>query len=112
MQYNVHEAKTNLSKLIARAEAGEEIVILRGKTPVTKLTAIAPPASKRKFGAYRGEFTVPDSFFDPLPEDELDGWEGHGHDGDPLGHPRPAVVDERQPAPVGKRPRRHRTRQD
>jgi prevent-host-death family protein len=84
-EITIHAAKTNLSKLIARAQAGEEIVILKGKTPVAKLTAIAPPA-KRKFGTYNGEVEVPDSFFDPLPEEELAAWEGSS-DGDPLGHP-------------------------
>ena len=56
--------------------AGEEIVILRGKTPVARLTAIAPKPTKRRFGAYRGEFEVPPSFFDPLPEAELEPFEG------------------------------------
>jgi antitoxin (DNA-binding transcriptional repressor) of toxin-antitoxin stability system len=57
-------AKADLSRLIERAAAGEEIVILRGKTPVARLTAIASKRGKRRFGAYRGEFEVPDSFFD------------------------------------------------
>jgi antitoxin (DNA-binding transcriptional repressor) of toxin-antitoxin stability system len=104
----IHVAKTQLSRLIARAEAGEEIIILRGKTPVARLTAIAPPRSNRRFGAYKGEFTVPDSFFEPLPEEELAAWEGEGYDGDPLGHPRAPVVDERQPTSVPRRPRRDR----
>jgi prevent-host-death family protein len=69
-------AKTQLSRLIQRAAAGEEIIIVRGKTPVARLTAIPARKSKRKFGAYRGEFEVSDSFFDPLPEDELAAFEG------------------------------------
>jgi prevent-host-death family protein len=79
----VHQAKTQLSKLIARAEAGEEIVIARGREPVVKLTPIGKQASKRRFGAMKGKFSLPDSFFfDPLPEDELKLWEG-GDDEDP-----------------------------
>jgi antitoxin (DNA-binding transcriptional repressor) of toxin-antitoxin stability system len=74
----VHAAKTRLSRLIQRAAAGEEIVIVRGKTPVARLTAIQPRPVKRKFGAYRGEFEVPDGFFDPLPESELAAFEGGG----------------------------------
>ena len=74
----VHAAKTHLSRLILRAAAGEEIVIVRGKTPVARLTAIPPQPVKRKFGAYRGEFEVPDSFFEPLPESELAAFEGRG----------------------------------
>ena len=98
----IHVAKTHLSRLIQRATAGEEIVILRGKTPVARLTAIASQASKRRFGAYRGEFEVPASFFDPLPEAELRAFEGEGYDADPLGHARAAVVDDRRPAAVAK----------
>jgi antitoxin (DNA-binding transcriptional repressor) of toxin-antitoxin stability system len=74
----VHSAKTHLWRLIQRAAAGEEIIIARGKTPVARLIAIPPRAGKRKFGAYRGEIDVPDSFFDPLPEEELRAFEGRG----------------------------------
>jgi antitoxin (DNA-binding transcriptional repressor) of toxin-antitoxin stability system len=106
----IHVAKTHLSRLIARAAAGEEIVILHGKTPVARLTAIAAKPVNRRFGAYRGEFEVPDSFFEPLPEAELQSFEGDGHDADPLGHARAAVVDARRPAPVAKGTRGRRRR--
>jgi prevent-host-death family protein len=106
----IHAAKTHLSRLIERAAAGEEIIILRGKTPVARLTAIASSASKRKFGAYRGEFEVPESFFDPLPEAELKAFEGEGYDADPLGHPGAAVVDDGRRAHVRKGPRSRRRR--
>jgi len=96
----IHAAKTHLSRLIERAAAGEEIIILRGKTPVARLTAIPRGEPKRQFGAYSGEFEVPDTFFDPLPQNELQAFEGEGHDADPLGHPRPAVVDGGRSAPV------------
>ena len=45
----IHDAKTNLSKLIARVEAGEEIVIARGKTPVARLTPIRAPPGDAPF---------------------------------------------------------------
>jgi antitoxin (DNA-binding transcriptional repressor) of toxin-antitoxin stability system len=61
--FTIHAAKTDLSRLIARAAAGEEIIILRGKTPVARLTAIAREPTKRRFGAYRGEFEVPKELF-------------------------------------------------
>jgi prevent-host-death family protein len=54
---SIHAAKTNLSKLVARAEAGEEIIIARGRTPVAKLTAVAPKG-KRVFGALRGKIAI------------------------------------------------------
>ena len=71
---SIHAAKTNLSKLIARAEAGEEIIIARGRTPVAKLTAVAPKGT-RVFGAMRGQFEIGPEFFEPLPPEELDPWE-------------------------------------
>jgi prevent-host-death family protein len=70
----IHAAKTNLSRLIARAEAGETIIIARGRTPVAKLTAIAPKG-KRVFGALRGKIAIGPEFFEPLPADELDEWQ-------------------------------------
>lgn len=78
----IHEAKTNLSKLIARAEAGEEIVIARGREPVARLTALKPVKREFKFGMLAGKFPdIPDSFFfDPLPDDELKAWEGEPED--------------------------------
>lgn len=73
----VHEAKTQLLKLIARAEAGEEIVIARGDEPAVKLTPVGKRAAKRQFGAMKGLYDIPDAFFfDPLPEDELKPYEG------------------------------------
>lgn len=70
----IHAAKSNLSRLIERACAGEDVIIARGKVPVVRLVPIAPVPRGRRFGALRGRLTVDDSFFDPLPEDELDGW--------------------------------------
>jgi prevent-host-death family protein len=73
----VHQAKTQLSKLIARAEAGEEIVIARGSEPAVKLTPVGKKAPKREFGAMKGVYDVPDAlFFDPLSEEELKLYEG------------------------------------
>jgi antitoxin (DNA-binding transcriptional repressor) of toxin-antitoxin stability system len=71
----IHVAKTTLSQLLLRVEAGEEIVLARGKEPVAKLVPFQPPPNKRKFGALRGIVSVSPSFFDPLPENELTAWE-------------------------------------
>jgi prevent-host-death family protein len=71
----VHDAKTNLSKLLARVEAGEEIIIARGKTPIARLTPIHPPPAKRRFGAMKGIVSVGPEFFEPLTEAELEEWE-------------------------------------
>lgn len=74
--FTVHDAKTNLSKLIERAEKGEDVVIARGDKPAVRLVPVGARKSKRVFGAFKGQFNVPGSFFDPLPEDELAAWEG------------------------------------
>jgi prevent-host-death family protein len=74
----IHEAKTQLSKLIALAEEGEDVVIARRDTPVVRLVPVAPPqaAPRRQFGALKGKIALTDAFFEPLPEDELRAWEG------------------------------------
>lgn len=71
---SIHAAKTNLSKLVARAEAGEEIVIARGNKPVAKLVPLAPQP-KRVFGALKGKISIGPEFFEPLPPEELDEWQ-------------------------------------
>lgn len=128
---NMHDAKTQLSDLVARAEAGEEIVIARRNKPAVKLVpveargsmrgssgfaedsqaeldikglrqaleagseftimqngkpvaTVAPVVEKRKRvpGRFKGRMSLPDSFFDPLPEEELAAWEGkYSNDG-------------------------------
>ena len=72
---NVHQAKTQLSRLLARVEAGEEVVIARRGEPVARLVR-CKSRGKRQFGAMRGQIVVDDSILDPLPEDELAAWEG------------------------------------
>jgi prevent-host-death family protein len=75
-QVNIHEAKTGLSKLVERAEAGEEIVIARAGTPVAKLVALRPGRARRRLGLLDGKFTIPDDFNRPLPESVLRVFEG------------------------------------
>ena len=69
----VHEAKTNLSRLIAAALRGEEVVIARGKVPVVRLTPLHR-ASGRRPGALKGRIVLTPAFFDPLPVEELAAW--------------------------------------
>jgi antitoxin (DNA-binding transcriptional repressor) of toxin-antitoxin stability system len=71
---SVHEAKTNLSRLIEKVLAGEEVVIARNKQPVVRLVREGPPKKKPLLGALKGKISFDDSFFDPLPEDELNAW--------------------------------------
>jgi prevent-host-death family protein len=67
----IHTAKTTLSQLLARVEAGEEILLARGKQPIAKLVPFRPEGRLRKFGALKDTVTVSQDFFDPLPEQEL-----------------------------------------
>jgi antitoxin (DNA-binding transcriptional repressor) of toxin-antitoxin stability system len=73
--HSVHAAKTNLSKLIERAEAGESIVIARGKVPAVRLVRADSKTPSRKFGAMKGRARTTRAFFAPLPDDELNAWE-------------------------------------
>ena len=71
----IHKAKTQLSRLIEKACAGEEIIIARGKQPVARLTAIEKDDGNRKPGAWKGKIKIGPAFFEPLPPEELEGWE-------------------------------------
>ena len=74
--YTIHAAKTQLSKLIEQVEPGEEIVIVRGKTPVARLLPYVCEQPKRGFGSMKGKVWLDESFWEPLPEEELKLWEG------------------------------------
>ncbi|MGF1476577.1 MAG: type II toxin-antitoxin system Phd/YefM family antitoxin [Geminicoccaceae bacterium] len=75
MQVTVHKAKTQLSKLIEAALAGEEVIIARGSKPVVKLVPVSPRTFK--FGVLEGKLPAggPD-FFEPMSEADLKLWEG------------------------------------
>jgi antitoxin (DNA-binding transcriptional repressor) of toxin-antitoxin stability system len=70
----IHQAKTNLSRLIEQAERGEEVLIARGKKVVAKIVPIANSPKKRRLDLLRGKIKVTSKFFEPLPDDELDAW--------------------------------------
>ena len=70
---NMHEAKTNLSRLVAQALAGEEVIIARAGTPAVRLT---PVRQERVPGSARGMVQIAPNFDDPLPEEVLSAFEG------------------------------------
>lgn len=74
MQFTVHAAKTNLSKLIELAKAGEEVVIAKGKIPVARIVAV--PQGSFTIGLLKGKVDGGPDFFEPMAEDEVDLWEG------------------------------------
>ncbi len=69
---NVGQAKTRLSELLALVESGEDVIVARAGVPIARLVPIEPHP-RREFG--RVPLQVPRSFFEPLPEGELAGWE-------------------------------------
>lgn len=71
---NIHQAKTQLSRLLVQVEGGEEVVIARNGKPVARLVRFRD-RGKRRFGALRGKISIDESFFDPLPESDLAAWE-------------------------------------
>ena len=74
---NVHAAKTNLSKLLARVAKGEEIVIAKSGTPVAKLVPFVSVAPSRALGAFRGKIWMSDDALES-PAWLLDAFEGVG----------------------------------
>ncbi len=68
---NIHEAKTHLSRLLARVQAGEEIVIAHAGKPVARLVPVERTAARRRPGSAAGKFVVPLDFNAPLSDDIL-----------------------------------------
>ena len=71
----IHAAKTNLSRLIEEACAGEDVVIARGQVPVVRIVPVKAAARGRQFGVMKGRAKVDKKFFEPLPIAELVAWE-------------------------------------
>ena len=79
---NIHEAKARLSHLIEMVASGERVVLCKRNTPVAELRAISQPVrGTRPVGLAKqdhGELELPESFFDPLPDELIEGFEGRG----------------------------------
>ena len=73
---NLYEAKTNLSRLVDRAAAGEEIVIAKAGKPKAKLVPLRAPAAKREPANLLGITYVSEDFDEPLPPDIADAFKG------------------------------------
>jgi prevent-host-death family protein len=71
---NVHEAKTNFSRLLEQAHAGQEIVLAKAGKSYARLMPLAPESAGRRPGRLSGRIDA--AFFEPLPEDETRAWEG------------------------------------
>jgi len=66
LQVNVHQAKTNLSKLIQKVIDGEEVIIAKGNKPVVKLVLVDNLKPKRQLGTAKGKIKISDDFDEPL----------------------------------------------
>jgi len=66
-QFSIRQAKTQLSRLVERAVAGEEIIITKAGRPVARLGPIPPAVTPRKPGRWRGQVVIHDDFDEPPP---------------------------------------------
>lgn len=77
IKLNIHEAKTHLSKYLTKLKAGERIVLCKRNQPVAQITPLfAVPTGPRPIGLAKRTFSVPASFFEPLPDNLLHAFEG------------------------------------
>jgi prevent-host-death family protein len=68
---NIFEAKTHLSKLVEKAERGEDVIIARAGKPVARLTQLKPEKRPIVFGLMKGQISVAEGFDAPLPDELL-----------------------------------------
>lgn len=76
-QLNIHEAKSQMSKLVEQTQLGREFVIAKAGKPVAVLSPVKP-RKRRKLGVLDGKLKVPDDFNAPLPDEVLAAFEGRG----------------------------------
>ncbi|HSR51021.1 MAG TPA: type II toxin-antitoxin system Phd/YefM family antitoxin [Acidobacteriota bacterium] len=81
IRLNIHEAKTHLSRYLSRIEAGETVLLCRRNVPIAEIRPLEKSRRKeRPIGLAADDFQVPDSFFEPLPDDLRKAFEGQGGD--------------------------------
>lgn len=73
---NMHDAKTHLSRYIAEMTSGDTLVVCNRNEPVAEIRLITPETRVRRIGVAKGQFTVSDSFFEPLPAEILKAFSG------------------------------------
>lgn len=77
IKVNVHDAKTHFSEYLEKVAQGETVVICKRNVPVAELRSTRPARRKlRAIGLDKGKFTIPPEFFDPLPDELLDYFDG------------------------------------
>jgi antitoxin (DNA-binding transcriptional repressor) of toxin-antitoxin stability system len=79
IRLNVHEAKTHLSRYLNLLSKGEKIVLCRRNVPIAEIRLLkSARIDRRPVGLAKGRFEVPPEFFEPLPDDFVDAFEGRG----------------------------------
>ena len=79
IRIDIHEANSHLSRWIQLVEGGETVIFCRHNVPVAEIRALpAIEPCPRPIGRMRGEFRVDETFFEPLPSDVLDDFDGRG----------------------------------
>ena len=74
---NIHDAKTNLSRYLAELTPGEALLLCNRNRPVAEIRTLRKKAVRKpRIGVAKGEFTVPESFFEPLPDELLQAFGG------------------------------------
>lgn len=77
IRINIHDAKTHLSRYLAKVAAGETVLVCNRNVPVAELRPVPQRRrAKRPIGLAKGKLEVRPAFFEPLPEEELAAWEG------------------------------------
>ena len=77
IKLNIHEAKTHLSRYLNKLKKGETIILCKHNEPVAEIRGLSSPSlRKRSIGLAKGQFSIPDSFFEPLPDDLLKTFSG------------------------------------
>ncbi len=79
IRLNIHEAKTHLSRYLAKLKKGETIILCRRNEPIAEIRPLpSPPSRKRSVGLATGRLTVPKEFFEPLPDELIQAFHGEG----------------------------------
>ena len=79
IKLNIHQAKTHLSRYLARLKPGEVIQLCKRNVPIAEIRPLPAAAHKRRpLGLAKGKIQIHSSFFDPLPDDIVAAFEGRG----------------------------------
>ena len=77
VQIDMHQVQADLPRFLDQVQRGESILVSKDNVPIAEIRPVAPPRrTPRPIGLAKGEFQIPESFFDPLPDDFLAAFNG------------------------------------